>query len=151
MCRMLKSVSRATFMALFVMALTVVLAGCNLRSANAPTDTPYPTPDIPRVRFMFPDNGVSVIEGTDLAVEILAEDSSTGIAKVQLVVDEVSQGEGKPEVAPSVPAFSAKIHWIAKGIGLHSLTATAFRENGQASAPATLVLLVIQRPTAAPQ
>ena len=84
-------------------------------------------------------------------MELVAEDSGGGIAKVQLAVDDVLQGEGKPEVAPSVPAFSAKIHWVAKGIGLHSLMATAFRENGQASAPATLVLLVIQRPTAAPK
>jgi hypothetical protein len=69
---------------------------------------------------------------------------------VQLIVDEVLQGEGKPEIAPSVPAFSAKIHWMAKGIGLHSLTAIAFREDGKTSAPATMVLLIIPRPTAAP-
>ena len=148
---MLKTVSRFTLMAISLLGVVAVLSSCNLRQANAPTDTPFPTPDIPRIRFMFPDNNSSVLEGTDLAVELVAEDSGGGIAKVQLAVDDVLQGEGKPEVAPSVPAFSAKIHWVAKGIGLHSLTATAFRENGQASAPATLVLLVIQRPTAAPK
>src|SRR5215510_5583006 len=83
MCRMLKIVSRLA-LALITIGL---LASCNLRSASAPTDTPFPTPDIPRVRFMFPDNNSSVLEGTDLAVEILAEDSGAGIAKVQLAVD----------------------------------------------------------------
>ena len=147
MCRMLKSVSRT---ALTIVILMGMLASCNLRSANSPTDTPFPTPDIPRVRFMFPDNNSNVLEGTDLAIELLAEDSGTGIAKVQLAVDDVLQGEGKPEVAPSVPAFSAKIHWVVKGIGMHSLTAVAFRENGQASESATLVLSVIPRPATTP-
>jgi len=133
-----------------IVGLALLLAGCNLRSANAPTDTPFPTPDIPRIRFMFPENNSSVVEGTDLAVELLAEDSGTGIAKVQLIVDEVLQGEGKPEVASSVPAFSAKIHWLAKGIGLHSLTAIAFREDGKTSDAARVVLLIIPRPTPAP-
>ncbi len=150
MCRMLKSVSRVMRSVLILLSLSVLLGSCNLRSVNAPTETPYPTPDIPRVRFMFPDNNSNVLEGTDLAVELLGEDSGAGIAKVQLVVDDVLQGEGKPEVAPSVPAFSAKIHWVATGIGMHSLTAVAYRENGQASAPATLVLLVIPRPTTSP-
>jgi len=133
-----------------IVGLALLLAGCNLRSANAPTDTPFPTPDIPRIRFMFPENNSSVVEGTDLAVELLAEDSGTGIAKVQLIVDEVLQGEGKPQVASSVPAFSAKIHWLAKGIGLHSLTAIAFREDGKTSDAARVVLLIIPRPTPAP-
>ena len=143
---MLKIVSRVAI-ALITISL---LASCNLRSANAPTDTPFPTPDIPRVRFMFPDNNSNVLEGTDLAVEIIAEDSGAGIAKVQLAVDEVLQGEGKPEIAPSVPAFSAKIHWMAKGVGMHSLTAMAFRASGQASDTATLVLNVIPRPETTP-
>ncbi|MEP6987892.1 MAG: Ig-like domain-containing protein [Chloroflexota bacterium] len=147
---MLKFVSRIPLATLIVISMALVLAGCNLRSVNAPTDTPYPTPNIPQVRFVFPENRSSVLEGTDLAVELLAEDPGVGIAKVQLLVDDSPQGEGKPEIAPSVPAFSAKIHWVAKGIGLHSLTALAFRADGTSSAPATLLLLVIVRPTAAP-
>ena len=135
---------------LMVIGAALLLSGCNLRQANAPTDTPFPTPDVPRIRFVYPENNSSVIEGTDIAIELLAEDPGAGIAKVQLAVDDVLQGEGKPEVAPSVPAFSAKIHWVASGIGMHSLSAVAFRENGQASDSATLVLLVIPRPTAKP-
>lgn len=134
---------------LVMVMMLLTLSGCNLRSTSAPTDTPFPTPDIPRIRFTFPDNNSSVIDGTDVAVELVAEDSGAGIAKVQLIVDDVLQGEGKPEIAPSVPAFSAKIHWTATGIGLHSLTAIAFREDGKTSDAATMLLLVIPRPTPA--
>lgn len=134
-----------------MVGFAVLLAGCNLRQSGAPTDTPFPTPDIPRIRFMFPENNSSVVEGTDLAVEVLAEDSGAGVAKVQLIVDEVLQGEGKPEISSSVPAFSVKIHWVAKGIGLHSLRAVAFREDGKSSDAANMVLLVIQRPTDVPK
>jgi len=144
---MLKSVSRLTYL---LLGLAVMLAGCNLRTANSPTNTPLPTPDIPRVRFVFPDNNSNVLEGTDLAVELLAEDSGAGVAKVQLVVDEVLQGEGKPEIAPAVPAFSAKIHWTATGVGMHSLTAIAYRADGTGSDTVTLIVSVIPRPTASP-
>ncbi|MCA0458158.1 MAG: hypothetical protein LCI00_29600 [Chloroflexi bacterium] len=144
---MLNVSPRFTLVAALLIA--VLLGGCNLRQGNT-TNTPFPTPDIPQVRFMFPDNNSSVIEGTDLAVQLLAEDLGAGIARVELLVDDVSQGEGKPEVAPAVPAFSANIHWIATGVGLHSLTAIAYRPDGQASAPATLVLNVIARPTETP-
>ena len=147
---MLKLSLRFTPVALILLGMALLLSSCNLRQASAPTDTPFPTPDIPRVRFIFPDNNSNVLEGTDLAVELLAEDAGAGIARVQLLADDASQGEGKPEVAPSVPAFSAKIHWVAKGIGMHALTAVAFRADGQASAPTTLVLSVIPRPTSAP-
>ena len=70
MCRMLKSGWRFT---LGIVMLMMMVSGCNLRQANAPTNTPFPTPDIPRVRFLFPDNNSNVLEGTDLAVEVLAE------------------------------------------------------------------------------
>lgn len=143
MCRMLKSI-------LLILGLAaVLLTGCNLRQGST-TNTPFPTPDIPRIRFVYPDNNSSVLEGTDLAVQILAEDSGAGIARVQLLVDDVAHGEGKPEIAPAVPAFTANIHWIASGVGMHALTAVAFRADGQASAPATLVLNVIPRPAATP-
>src|SRR3982750_4397096 len=95
MCRMLKLVWRTLFATVVLMGMALTLAGCNLRSVNAPTDTPYPTPNIPQVRFVFPENRSSVIEGTDLAVELLAEDPGVGIAKVQLLVDDSPQGEGK--------------------------------------------------------
>lgn len=149
MCRMLKLFSYPKWLALLSIAGMLLLTGCNLRQGNA-TNTPFPTPDIPQVRFMFPDNNSSVIEGTDLAVTLLAEDLGAGIARVELLVDDVKQGEGKPEVAPAVPAFTANVHWVAVGVGLHSLTAIAYRLDGQASAPATLVLNVIPRPTTTP-
>ncbi len=147
MCRMLKVFSHPKWTALLSLAV-MLLAGCNLRQGSP--STPFPTPDIPQVRFMFPDNNSSVIEGTDLAVTLLAEDLGAGIARVELLVDDAKQGEGKPEVAPAVPAFTANIHWVAAGVGLHSLTAIAYREDGQASAPATLVLNVLPRPTTTP-
>ncbi len=147
---MLKAIWRFSHIStLCLLCLALLLAGCNLRQGNA-TNTPFPTPDIPRIRFTFPDNNSSVLEGTDLSVQLLAEDLGDGIARVQLLVDDVSQGEGKPEIAPSVPAFSANIHWMAQGLGMHSLTAIAFRADGQASAPATLILSVIPRPTSPP-
>lgn len=130
--------------------ISALIAGCNLRQGNA-TNTPFPTPDIPRVQFLFPENNSTVLEGTDLSINLLAEDNGIGVARVQLLVDDVAQGEGKPEVAQAVPTFTVTLHWIARGAGKHALVAYAFRPDGTPSAPTTIVVEVLPRPETTPE
>ncbi|MEZ4669789.1 MAG: Ig-like domain-containing protein [Anaerolineae bacterium] len=132
-----------------LIGVTLLLNGCNLRYGNV-TNTPFPTPDIPRLHFLFPENNSTVLEGTDLGVNLLAEDAGIGVAQVQLLVDDTLVGEGKPEIAEAVPTFTVTLHWIAKGIGKHALVAYAFRPDGTPSAPATIVLEVVPRPETTP-
>jgi hypothetical protein len=117
-----------------------VLASCNLvREADAPTLAP-----VLNVRFESPANQTQVYEGQEIELLLVAEDASgPGVARVELRVDDRPHQEGAPEVSGAVPVFSVAMRWKATGQGLHSLTATAFREDGSASAPATILLQVV--------
>lgn len=134
MCRVL----RAALLA----AAVILLSACHIRTNNA-TNTPYPTPDIPRVSFLFPENKSTVVEGADLSIQVLAEDSGVGVARIELLVDDLASGEAQPEVSVAVPVFNAILHWTAQGIGKHSLTLVAYRADGTASAPAIIVIEVV--------
>ncbi|MEO1441391.1 MAG: Ig-like domain-containing protein, partial [Chloroflexota bacterium] len=59
-----------------------------------------PTPTLPTVEFLFPENNAQVFEGTDLTLDIVARDSVGGIGRVELFVDELSDGEPYREVSP---------------------------------------------------
>jgi hypothetical protein len=127
---------------IILFCLLVLLTGCNLQSGES---TPVPTPDIPQVQFQFPTNNSAVLEGVDLSIELLATDVGTGVARVELLVDDQPHQEGKPEVNLSVPTFTITMNWLAQGIGQHSLTAVAYRLDGTASAPETIILEVVPR------
>ncbi len=113
-----------------VLILLLLLCGCNLSNHAQFT----PTPAIPMIQFQFPANNVSVTEGEDLQIQLLAQDS-VGVAKVELQVDNQPVQIGKPVDQPAVPIFTVDMDWIAKGVGLHALQATAYRLDGTASDP----------------
>jgi hypothetical protein len=136
-------------LALFILVL-VCLTGCNLRQGPAPTLTPAPTPDRPRVQFTYPENNAAVIEGTDLRIDLLADDPGDGVARVELLVDDVPVSEGTPEISQAVPTFAVTLNWLAQGAGLHSLSAVAYRLDGTTSEVVTIVVQVIPRETPTP-
>lgn len=121
-------------------ALVALLCACNLQQGKP---TPLPTPDTPYIEFRAPINGSTVVEGGELTIELLATDAGDGVAWVELIVDDLPHQEGKPEVSAAVPAFTVVMNWQARGVGLHSLTAVAYRPDGTASPPATIVITVL--------
>jgi hypothetical protein len=145
MCRVLSqrhcfaSIGRAAFL-VFIIAL--MLSGCNLQSGSP---TPFPTPNIPSIIFQFPQNNSTVLEGIDLNIDLVATDPGAGVARVELLVDDQPHQEGKPAISPEVPTFTVKMNWLAQGIGAHSFTAVAYRLDGTASAPQTIIVEVVPR------
>jgi hypothetical protein len=127
---------------LIAILLAHVLSACNLQQG---TPTPLPTPDAPTVEFLSPVNGSSVIEGTDLTIELVARDTGAGVARVQLLVDDLPHQEGKPVESAAVPTFTVIMNWLAQGQGNHSLTAVAYRPDGTASPPTIISIQVVAR------
>jgi hypothetical protein len=109
--------------------LMVLIAGCTL---NTPEPTPMPTPDFPQVRFLFPENNAKIYDGAEILVDILAEDTTVGIVKIEFWVDGVKINEGIPEPA-ALSTFRVQMNWFASGIGGHTLKAIAYRPDGTAS------------------
>jgi hypothetical protein len=118
----------------------LTLAACNL--SNVPP-TVVPTPDLPRVSFQSPANEAEVSEGTDLDIQVVAEDSGIGVARVELLADEQHVQDALPRVSAAVPIFTADMNWYAKGVGLHSLTVIAYRPDNTQSDPAIIIIHVV--------
>ena len=122
----------------------ILIAGLLLCACNLATQHATPTPAVPVIQFQFPENNVSVAEGTDLQIELLAQDS-VGIAKVELSVDDQPHLDATPEVSPAVPIFTVEMNWLAEGVGLHALQAAAYRLDGTASTPVLINVKVTAR------
>jgi hypothetical protein len=97
------------------------------------------------VEFLSPLNGSTVFEGTDLTIDLVATDSGEGVARVQLLVDDMPHQEGTPVDATAVPTFTVTMNWLAAGIGFHSLTAIAYRSDGSASPHTIISIQVVER------
>jgi hypothetical protein len=130
---------RRTFL---IVGLALLCAACNLSAQTA-----TPTPAIPVVSFQFPANNVSIAEGTDLQIQLLAQDA-VGIARVELRVDDQAHEDAKPVEQTAVPIFTVDMNWLAEGVGLHALQATAFRLDGTASSPVIVNINVTTAATA---
>lgn len=120
----------------------LALAACNLQQ-GAPT--PLPTPDAPSVEFLSPVNGSTVFAGTDLTIELVARDAGAGVARVQLLLDDLPHQEGAPVDDIAVPTFTITMNWLAAGTGFHSLTAIAYRPDGIASPLTIISIQVVER------
>lgn len=121
--------------------LFCLLCGCNL---IAGTLTPTPPPNIPTITFQYPANDSTVAEGADVQIQLLAQDAiGDGISRVELLVDDQPHQEGVPLISRAVPVFTVEMNWLAEGVGLHSLSAVAFRADGTSSDPAIIRILVV--------
>jgi hypothetical protein len=128
------------FAALFCVALMFIgmIAGCTLTEVPP---TAVPTPDIPRVRFMFPENGARVVQDAEITVDIVAEDDTAGIARIVFLVDGTQINEGAPD--STVPVFRVAMNWVAGNLGGHTLHAIAYRPDGTQSDEAIILVDVI--------
>lgn len=123
---------------LLAMTLILLLGACNLQIGELPT----PTPAVPVVEFQAPLNGTNVPEGQEIDIVLLARDHGTGVARIELLIDGEFYKETAPEISAAVPVFTAATNWLAQGPGLHLLTAIAYRQDGTASTPADITVLV---------
>lgn len=130
----------ARLLPLLLIAALLTVAGCNLMRAS---DAPDLTPAL-SVTFQSPENMAQFYAGDEVSLLLLAEDrGGPGVARVELLVDDQPHQEGTPEVSSAVPVFTVTMRWKANGPGFHSVTAIAYRADGTASDPATIVLEVV--------
>ena len=117
------------------------LSACNLAKPT-PTLTPLPTPAVPQVEILFPSHNQQVVEGVIFDIEILASDSSYGIQRVELYVDEALLQSSESQDG-SVNDFRVTMNWFAKGAGWHKFAVLAYRADGTASHPHIIALEVV--------
>lgn len=115
----------------------LALCACNLSGESA-----TPTPTIPTISFQYPANNVAIAEGTDLQIQLLAQDI-VGVARIELRVDGQPHQTATPVDTDSVPVFTVDMNWLAEGGGFHVLEATAYRLDGTESRPVLINVNVI--------
>ncbi|MDX2138981.1 MAG: Ig-like domain-containing protein [Chloroflexota bacterium] len=121
--------------------VVLLLSACNLSSLEP---TPTPEVNVPLIEFLFPANNTVVVEGTDVQIQLLAQDPrGVGVARVELYVDDVKVSQALPEVSAAVQIFTVNMNWLAQGIGFHALSAIAYRPDGTLSDPMIIRIEVI--------
>jgi hypothetical protein len=126
------------------MVFVLALVGCNL-SSNA-SATVVPTPDLPQIEILDPPNNVQIVEGTDFDIDILAQDATSGIIKVELYVDGELIQESNPPTNIVEPQYRVIVNWLAQGTGKHVIEAVAYRQDGTRSDAALITVEVIAAP-----
>ncbi len=129
-----------------ILALLALLPACTLVGPEVPLT---PTPDLPSIQFQYPTNNAQVFINTDLNIELVARDNTSGVSRVELYVGPLAEGEPLQTVTPvsaeSVPVFTLTVNWLARPVGATSLTAVAYRADGVRSDETTILLDVIPR------
>lgn len=130
-----------------VLLVMLLGAGCNL-VMDEPAQLP---PSVPTIQFLAPPADAIVSEGDEVTIRLLAQDpNGTGVARVTLLIDDLLHQEALPVISAAVPVFTVEMNWLASGVGLHALTATAFRLDGTAGPPTTIRILVGPRSASTP-
>lgn len=132
MCQLLKRAS--------VLGLLVFLAACNLVGVGP---TPTPTPELPTVEFLFPANGATIVENAELSIDLIARDGGAGVARIEFLVDGQKISDALPQDTATVPVFRIETNWLAQGVGLHSLSAVAYRLDGTGSPESIIIVEVV--------
>ncbi|MEO1286533.1 MAG: Ig-like domain-containing protein [Chloroflexota bacterium] len=128
---------------LIICLLILILAGCNL---GEPGDlTPIPAVDLPTVEILSPTNNQEVLEGIEFDFDIVARDTSDGIARVELYIDEVLINTSSPVEEDTVPIFRTTMNWRGTGVGRHIVEVIAYRPDDTPSDPARLTIEVLAR------
>lgn len=122
-----------------LLLLLLVLSACNL---TATEPTPLLTPDLPQVIFNTPPNGATVLEGVLMDVDLVASDTTVGINRIEFYVDGSMLGDGSPN-SGSEEIFRVTMNWLAEGVGLHTLSAIAYRPDSTPSQETTIVVEVL--------
>jgi hypothetical protein len=120
-----------------------IIIGIFLLSSCTLDATPVPTPDLPRVQFVAPPNNSRVVNNTDLTIDLFAQDSTVGIAKIELYADDGLVKEASLPNYGVQANFRVQINWLASGLGFHVLSAIAYRPDGTRSDETFLSIEVV--------
>ncbi len=127
-----------------VLASLPFLVACNLSNVMPAA---IPTPDLPRVQILSPDNNTRIQLGESLTLEVLAQDETDGIVQVRLYVDD-PVGERRAYTAATVvdgepvPIFRASLLWSGERVKSYLLSVVAYRADGQRSDSASITVHV---------
>lgn len=124
------------------LAVLWALAACNL---NNPGDG-LPQQVIsgaPVVQIAAPLPNATFLQGVNVNIQARVSNAGTDISRVEVTVDETNIADLTTPNTAGAPAFNISQSWQAEGAGSHTISVTAYREDGTASAPASVTINVV--------
>ncbi|MBN2469734.1 MAG: SH3 domain-containing protein [Anaerolineae bacterium] len=141
------------FVLLTIVVLSVAALACNLSGTPAdPAEEAQPQgANAPVVDIRVPINGMSFAEGSNVIVQVVGTDSGSGVSRIELLIDDVVVSSSEAPTASGQSAYMVNFEWPAQGVGAHSISAVAMRQDGTASTPEMISINVVQaQPTEVP-
>lgn len=124
---------------LAILSAAAIAAAC---TAAAPLETSPPVAaTLPTVAIGAPLPGATLPLGVEAQVLLSASDA-TGVSRIDLLVDGVVVDTFTTANPAGEPQVAAQLGWTPNTPGAHALTATAYRPDGTASAPAVVAVAV---------
>ena len=112
-----------------------LLVGCDAKTTTSSVSKP-------QIVIQSPFAGSQFREGDEIAVQSTSTDS-TGVVRIELMVDGVTLRTDAPPSGQSQPSFTLVQKWKAT-TGSHTISVRAYNAAGTASDPAIIVITVAQ-------
>ncbi len=129
------------FRLLLPLLVALFAAACTLN--NAPDNPQIAISGVPVVQIAAPQPNATYLEGVSVNIQALITNAGADISKVEVAVDGAIVASPEKPNPTDGPAFSINPSWSAAGAGSHTLTVTAYRADGSASAPASVTISVV--------
>jgi hypothetical protein len=127
--------------AVWLMAV-LLLASCNLGADQAQTVIS----GVPTVQLSAPLPNATFMEGVPVNIQALISNAGPDIGRVEIVVDgTVIASLASPNTSGAATFSIPTQSWPATGSGSHTITVTAFRNDGSSSTPATVTVTVVNQ------
>jgi hypothetical protein len=138
---MLKTQSGRSITLCLLVALALIVSGCNLASTPGQNTVAISGP--PTVQIAAPPANATYLENVAVNIQALIGNAGTDIDRIEILVDGTIIQTMKTPNPGGAPSFSISQSWQAAGEGQHTISITAFRGDGSSSAPANVAINVI--------
>jgi len=100
------------------------------------------------VVLLAPINNSTYAEGVQVDFHAIAQDTESGVARIEFRVDDAPVGEVVSKQAGGESTLDAVISWVATGTTGHLVTAEAFRSDGSSLGLSDAAIKVVEKPLA---
>lgn len=121
----------------------LMLAACNLNNQDG--NTVQTISGVPQVRIASPIPNATFLEGVPVNIQAMISNAGTDISRVEIAVDQTVIATLDAPNTAGAPSFSITQSWTTAGVGSHTLTITAFRQDGSANDPTSVTISVVNQ------
>lgn len=131
------------FRPLLCVLLLLTLAACNLNTIGE--NAVQAITGVPQVRIASPIPNATFLEGVPVNIQALISNAGADISRVEIAVDQTVVATLQAPNAAGAPTFTISQSWTAAGVGSHTITVTAFRQDNTGSEPASVTISVVNQ------